>query len=238
MAQRNNTVGKAYDQLPGEDICWVGYLYPFTMIVPNGESPLAVPLDEINNNSYNYGQLCRIIGNAPVADLPDLDILICYEGAIALPAAGKYSKKAIAVNYFNYLFACLLLGDLEIEAVDTRDVVTGTLHESRLIWPVGFGDSASSRMHAKLRMRLGNSIDNIILSNPRHIYLSAFKQKIGFGAQIFATISNLTPTFLIKGFTELKYNNWSTALSNLWICIEQLTDFLWTEKMLQSHVPK
>lgn len=84
MTQRNNTVGKVYDQLPGEDICWVGYLYPFTMIVPDGESPLAVPLDEINNNSYDNGKLCRIIGNSPVADLPNLGVLIsacgrCYQ---------------------------------------------------------------------------------------------------------------------------------------------------------------
>jgi hypothetical protein len=232
MEQRNNEKSRNFDQLPGENICWVSYIYPFTIIVPDGEDPLVVPLDEINSNSYDNGKLCRIISARPLKELPGLDLLICYDGAMAIPAAGNFAKKEAAVNYFNYLFACFLLGGFRLEAVDTRDVVTGTLHESRLIWPVGFGDSTSSLIHAKLRMRLGNSIDNIILSNPRHIYLSDFLAKITKGSHIFATIPNLTPTFLITGFTELKYNNWSTALSNLWISIEQLTDFLWKERVV------
>jgi hypothetical protein len=235
MGRRNNEMSRRYDQLPGKDICWVGYLYPFIMIVPDGEEPLAVPLEEINNNSYNHGKLCRIISGMIIKDLPGLDLLICYDGALALPAVGKYASKEAAVNYFNYLFACVLLGGVKLEAVDTRDIVTGSLHETRSIWPVGFGDSASSLMHAKLRMRLGNSIDNITLSNPNHIFLKDFRNKIEVGAKIFTAIPNLTPTFLIIGFTELKYNNWSTALSNLWITIEQLTDFLWKERVIPQN---
>jgi hypothetical protein len=223
------------DQLPLRENCWVAYLYPFTIIVPDGEQPLAVPLEEINRNTYDHGRLCRIIGTSPVRDLTGLSLLICYDGALALPATGKYLRKEAAVNYFNYLLACLLLGGSRPEAVDTRDVVSGTLHESRLIWPVDFGNSASSLMHAKLRMRLGSSIDNIILSNPAHIYLSDFRQQLKTGEKIFVKIRNLTPTFLITGFTELKYNNWSTALSNLWICIEQLTDFLWKERIIPQQ---
>ncbi|WP_454804237.1 hypothetical protein [Mucilaginibacter phyllosphaerae] len=236
MAPPKKTGKKDFAQLPRNEQCWVAYLYPFTLIVPDGERPLEVPLDEINNNSYDHGQLCRIIGALTIQELQqDLQLLLCYDGALALPAIGKYQRKEAAVNYFNEVFACLLLGGFRPEAVDTRDVVSGSLHESRLIWPVEFGNSASSLMHAKLRMRLGSSIDNIILSKPSHLYLSLFKEQLRAGQAIFSQIRNLTPTFLITGFTELKYNNWSTALSNLWISVEQLTDFLWNEKVVPQQ---
>jgi hypothetical protein len=42
---------------------WVAYISPFQLIVPDGEEPLKVDLNEINSNTYNYGRLCQIVGD-------------------------------------------------------------------------------------------------------------------------------------------------------------------------------
>lgn len=45
-------------------------------------------------------------------------------------------------------------------------------------------------------------------------------------------IANISTYYLLTGITDLRYGNWSSALSNLWIVAEQLTDFLWETEFL------
>jgi len=213
---------------------WVAYLSPFTLIIPDNEDPLKVDLDEINSNSYDHGKLCRIINYTNIEE-SKYDMVICYDGAFAIPKVGRFSEKEKAVDFFNRLFCKLLLGGFYCEAIDRRDVVNGYLHEKRLIWPTDFGQSASSHLHSTLRMRSAGSTDRIILSNPSHITISEFHRYKNFGDEILSIVTNLTPTFLIRGVTEIKYRNWDLVLSNLWITVEQLTDFIWNKIFLKGN---
>src|SRR5205085_5173085 len=86
-----------------------------------------------------------------------------------------------------------------------------------------------------LRMRVASSIDSIVLSDPDFISYSQFQKALNCGQVILERIRNLTPSFLIRGVTEIRYKNWSLALSNLWITIEQLTDYLWNNRFLVDH---
>lgn len=213
---------------------WVSYLSPFTIVVPDDEEPLEVDLEEINNNTYNHGILCKIVTNLPIKN-QKLDGLICYDGAIAIPMVKHLGKKENAVDYFNDIFCKLLLGGHHCEAVDRRNVVTGTLKNKGMIWPVNFGDSKSSNLHAKLRMRMASNLESIILSKPNYIKVSDFKNAIRIGTEVLSMIPNLTSTFLIRGVTEVKYRNWDLVLSNLWITVEQLIDFIWTNKYIGNN---
>ena len=212
---------------------WVSYLSPFTLVIPDNEKPLEVDLDEINNNSYNHGKLCRIVTKMPIKS-HEPESLICYDGAIAIPMIKELGKKENAVDYYNDIFCKLLLGGHRCEAVDRRDVVTGQLKNKGMIWPVNFGNSASSNLHAKLRMQMASSLESIILSKPNYIKVSDFERAIKVGAEVFSIIPNLTPTFLIRGVTEMKYRNWDLVLSNLWITVEQLIDFIWQTKYIKN----
>ena len=207
--------------------CWVGYLSPFTVVVPNDEKPLSVELEDINRNTYDHGKLCGIVHSMDLGQADGLKMLICRDGAIALPMTSNYGNKEDVVDFYNKLLCQLLIGGHLCEAVDTRDIVTGQLHEGFAIWPVDFGQSASSNLHSKLRMRMAGSIDSIVLANPRNIQLQDFVSRVQVGQAVLTKVKNLTPTFLIKGVTELTYRNWSAALSNLWITAEQLTDYVW-----------
>lgn len=213
---------------------WVAYLSPFVLIVPDGEKPLKVTLEDINANTYDHGELCRIVASISIKSF-DFKLLVCYDGALAIPKLDRFSEMEKAVDFFNDLFCRLLIGGIYCEAVDHRDIVNGTLHKQSLIWPVDFGQSASTFLHSRLRLRLGNNIDSIILSNPKHIHVSQFISALEKGNKIMSKIDNLSSKFLIRGITEIKYNNWDLVLSNLWITVEQLTDYLWLNHFLKKE---
>jgi hypothetical protein len=213
---------------------WVSYISPFMLIVPDGEEPLKVDIKEINSNTYDHGKLCRIVAKVTIKSF-DFKLLICYDGAMAIPKLERFSEKEKAVDFFNDLFCRLLIGGLFCEAVDQRDIVSGSLHQKNMIWPVDFGESASTFLHSRLRLRVGNNFDSIILSNPKHIYVSDFNTAVDKGIKIMAKIDNLTSKFLIRGITEIKYNNWDQVLSNLWITVEQLTDYVWDNHFIKSN---
>lgn len=213
---------------------WVTYINPFRLVVPNSETPLKVELEEINSNTYNNGNLCRIVTTVDLPGSEDYKLLVCYDGALAIPRTEQFRKKEDAVNFFNRIICQLQLAGVMCEAIDQRDVVWGKLHEKNLIWPVELGESASSHLHSKLRMRVASNIDAIVLSNPQHIHVNDFLSSLSLGESILNTIENLTPTFLARGITEIRYKNWSLALSNLWITVEQLTDHLWVSKFITN----
>lgn len=218
----------------GKNNAWVTYINPFRLVVPDMEEPLKVDLEEINSNSYNHGELCRIVTAVDLLESEDYKLLVCYDGALAIPRTENFKKKEDAVIIFNRFVCQLQLAGVMCEAIDQRDVVWGKLHEKRLIWPVDLGESASSHLHSKLRMRVASNIDTIILSNPQHIKVNDFLSSLNQGESVLKVIDNLTPSFLARGITDIRYRNWSLALSNLWITVEQLTDYLWKSKFISD----
>jgi len=213
--------------------CWVAFLHPLTFIVPDDEKPWEVKLEDINNITYNSGNLIRIVSRLKSTDL-ELDGMICYDGAIAVPRKGKLDNKEEAVNFFNKLFAQLILSGYKAEGVDLRDIVKGNLYDNYAITTYDFGNSAVSQMHTKIRTLMVSNIDTIQLSNPRIMNVSKFIKMIEDGERILKKIPNLSPKFLAKGITEIRYKNWDLVLSNLWITSEQIIDFLWHNVFLTT----
>ena len=217
------------------NLAWVAYISPFSFVVPDEEEPMEVSIEEINTNTYNSGELGRIVKAFPIrgGDIEDkFTILVCYDGALAIPRYGKFALEEDAIEFLSSFLCHLLIGGIYCEAIDARDIVRGRLHRKYFVWPVGLGQSVSSQLHAGLRQRGAGPLQSILLSGPRVVRLSEFEQAHHLGEQITLAIPNLSPRFLIRGVTELMYRNWSSALSNLWICIEQLTDFLWEDKFI------
>lgn len=77
-----------------------------------------------------------------------------------------------------------------------------------------------------------SNMDTIHLANPRILYVNELHEKLKLGDEIFKQIPNLNPKFLLRGITEYRYKNWDLVLSNLWISIEQLIDYIWNHKFL------
>ena len=218
--------------------CWVAFIHPMTFVVPDDENPWEVKLEDINNISYSSGNLVRIVAKFEI-EKSELSGLICYDGAIAIPKIVKFQTKESALNYFSLFFAKLLLANFYVEGIDHKDIVNGSLNENWSIWPTELGSSSISNLHSKIRMRNASNIDTIHLANPRIIYVNELLDKLKLGEEIFKQIPNLNPKFLLRGITEFKYKNWDLVLSNLWISVEQLIDFIWNYKFLidNEHHP-
>lgn len=234
----NPTEAGHNEQSELEDIranpAWVTYLSPFRFIVPDGEEPWQVSLDEINSNDYDHGRLCRIIDQFPTPLGSSWPMVVCYDGGLAIPRTATFTNKEDATTFFNRILCDLWLGGVICGAVDARDVVGGKLYNNKMIWPVDFGESVSSQLHAQLRTLFGGPLHTIQLSSPQTMPLSVFRQALSAGTEITSSVPTLSPKFLLLGVTELRNRNWSSALANLWVVIEQLTNYLWDEKFLND----
>ncbi|MGE8431248.1 hypothetical protein [Chryseobacterium joostei] len=214
--------------------CWVAFLHPFTFVVPDDEKPWEVKLEDINNISYSNGNLIRIVTKFDI-EKSDLPGLICYDGALAIPKNKNFKTKESALNYFSIFFTKLLLTDFYVEGIDHKDIVNGNLNENWSIWQTDLGNSSISQTHSKIRMLVASNMDTIQLSNPRIIYVQEILNKIELGGKILQQIPNLNAKFLLRGITEFRYKNWDLVLSNLWITVEQLIDYIWNNKFLLNN---
>lgn len=130
---------------------------------------------------------------------------------------------------YNNLLCSILLGGIYVEAIDSKDIVSGSLHNSNMIWPVNLGESLSANMHGRLRMKLSNNMESIFLmgacDNSKSV--RELHDAVNHGNHLLKMVPNLSPYYLIHGISELSHRNWSSATSSLWINAEQLTDFIW-----------
>jgi hypothetical protein len=219
----------------GKSQAFVTFLNPFCIIRPDKEPNYAVPLDEINNNTYNHGQLCRIVASIPVPQLKGTPLLICADGAIAAPITSILQTRDDLLDTLNSVMCSLLLGGHLCEAIDTRDIVCGSLLEDYAVWPTDLGGSLNARLHILIRMRIASNLDRIRLVDPKNIPVSRFFQQYRTGNDLLTKLPNVSPTLLLRGVTEMRYHNLTDALSNLWIVVEQLTELLWQDVFLARN---
>jgi hypothetical protein len=114
------------------------------------------------------------------------------------------------------------------------DIVKGNIYESKSIWPVDFGESWNSHIHAELRMKVVGVTDAILLYQPenRMITIENMNKKLEVGNMIVSAIPNLSTFHLLNGITEFKHRSWSSALTFLWVVIEEITDYLWLQNII------
>lgn len=211
---------------------YVSFINPFCIIRPDREDDFTVDLEQINGNSYDVWRLCRIVTTLRSPHLDSAALLICADGAIAAPKVPALKSIEDVLDVFNDVMCCLLIGGHLCEAIDLRDVVSGCLYKRRAIWPTDLGQSLNAHLHSTIRMRVASTIDTIRLSQPKNVSVTDFQSSYQGGRKILDKIRHLSPTLLLRGFTELQYGNTVDALSNLWIVVEQITEMLWATRFI------
>lgn len=215
---------------------WVTYLNPFRIIKHKNET-IKFSLDEINHATYDHSVLCRMIGTiTSVFQGVDVEYIVCGDGALAISRKNtSFTSNDLLVIYNDFLCK-LLVGGIYVEAVDNKDITIGSLHGKNMLWPVDFGESASSNMHARVRMKLANNMETIFLDEANNTATSIddLSQIFYKGSKMLSPIKNLSTFYLIFGVTEIMHKNWSSAASNLWIVTEQTIDYLWLNSFLKD----
>ena len=229
-------IKEVFSKLELKERVYVTYLYPLQFIVHDNER-IDFPIEEINSLSYDHSLLHRIIGTINNSfDGNTINYIICGDGALGVRIDGSISKDALPEHY-NDLLCKLFLGGMNVEAITNRDITTGNIYESKSIWPVGFGESWNSHIHAELRMRVVGVTDAIVLYQPenRTISIEEMNGMLNKGTLIVDTIPNLSIFHLLNGITEYNHCNWQAALTYLWVIAEEITDWLWSQKVI-NHV--
>jgi len=218
-----------------QECVYVTYIYPIQFVAHENEK-IDFTINDINNLSYDHSLLHRIIGTITnYYNNKNIEYLVCGDGALGIKKDGEISESDIIVHY-NDLLCKLYLGGMNVEAITNRDIVIGDIYDSKSIWPVGFGESWNSHIHAELRMKVVGVTDAILLYQPenRTTSIKEIEEILKKGDRIVSSIPNLSTYHLINGITEFCYRNWPSALTFLWIVVEEITDYLWKQNIIDN----
>lgn len=208
--------------VPSYDPAWHAFLQPYTWVLQD-EDDFSVSLEQINANAYPGHKLSEPVA---VVAVSDTTVLVSRDGAFALPMYGDFVQQHSAVEILNRLFCSLLISGISTEFVAHNEALVGSLGEDGRLFVYTLTQQGRYRhMDASISERIN-------LLHPRVIRVSELQDALAFGLDAIARVGNLSPAFLLHGYTALQQQSASEALSSLWIVVEQLTSFLWTTRFL------
>lgn len=208
--------------VPSYDPAWHAFLRPYTWVLEDNEVFLFT-LEQINANSYAGERLAE-----PVFSLAEFGItaLVSRDGSVALPMRDSYLQQHAAVDELNRIFCALLIGGIHAEFVSHNEALTGCLGEDKRLFVY------TPTQHGRYRHMDAAMSERINLLHPRVIRVAQLRCALGLGLTALSNVKNLSPAFLLQGYTSLQHQSASDALSTLWIVVEQLTSFLWERRFL------
>ncbi|PKO39094.1 MAG: hypothetical protein CVU33_06275 [Betaproteobacteria bacterium HGW-Betaproteobacteria-6] len=216
--------------VPSHSPAWMAYLLPYAAVHRDEASGLNISLDQINANSYAGTKLAEVVALLPLASPSGLPALISYDGAIAIPQCEDFPSNVDGVSKLNEILCSLMLGGVHTEVLHSDALVVGSLQDGVRFF------AYTPSLHTQLRLNCASINDRLQpLMLPRVLMVEEIRQAYSQGQQVIKAIHNLSPFFLLNGYTAMVYRNNSDALNNLWIAVEQLTEYLWTERYVKNR---
>ena len=204
---------------------------PFRIIVRDEDDVWEPTLENINRSSYDYVKLHRASAFFD-ADLKcNFPICVAFDGSFILPACSDYRSVEESLDEFNRVFASILVGGVYITSVQPSDLSEGkmsTYGYYRHTRTLG----GNGNLYKALGNRDAGADDNIKLLAPLLIVAKKIELAYQAGAETFKNIDNLSPSLFITAFTYFIDMQTREALTNAWICIEQVLEYLWRETVL------
>lgn len=216
--------------------CVVAYLHPFRVVV-EGVETWSSTIEEINNGEWDYVALHEVIGGIDVGMPAPYHMLVCRDGALALPVVPAIRSDEKLVEFFNKILGALLLGGVFAEAIDIDGVSQAAVFDWKYVRIFSAGRSAASGFHNRIRLKAASAHEAIPLLQPSSVTLTELRTAMAAGLAVLERIPQLNVSFLLLGVSALASRNWSQALANLWIVVEQLTSHLWEREVI-AHLPK
>lgn len=213
-------------EIPSYDPAWITFLFEPLLIISKDKDDFVVTSDEVNTNLYDTRILSKFV--AKLKDYNEnsqLDILVTFDGSIMLPVDENYNTPEKAVNKFNEIIGALFLGGFLVKPIDLTK-----LHQGCIIENGGSNFSYIPSPNNDFRNKSASITERIKAHYPNHVQVEEFTEAYNFGMSIINKV-NFSPIFLALGYHYLNQGKIAESLSNLWIVIEQLTDFLYQSKI-------
>ncbi len=213
-------------KIPSYDPAWIVFLFEPLVVISKNKDDFVVTLDEINTNLYDTRILSKFVTKLKNHDENlQLDILVTFDGSIILPVNENYNTPEKAINKFNEIIGALFLGGILVKPIDLTK-----LHQGCIIENGGSNFSYTPSPNNDFRNKSSSITERIKAHHPNHIQVEDFTEAYNFGIEIIKKV-NFSPIFLALGYHYLNQGKVAETLSNLWIGIEQLTDFLYQNKI-------
>jgi len=216
-------------EIPSYDPAWITFLFEPLVLISKSKDDFIVSLNEIDTNLYDTRILSKFF--AKLKDYNEnsqLDILVTFDGSVMLPVDDNYNTPEKAVNKFNEVIGALFLGGILVKPIDLTK-----LHQGCIIENGGSNFSYTPSPNNDFRNKSASITERIKAYHPNHLQVEEFTEAYNFGINIINKI-NFSPIFLALGYHYLNQGKIAESLSNLWIVIEQLTDFLYQNKIDNS----
>lgn len=211
----------------------VAYVHPFRIVNAASSPTWAVSIEQVNQTNWDYAALHEMVGALDVGLQPPYHMIVCRDGALGLPVVPQIHDDRDAVEFFNRCLAALLIGGVYCEAIALDGLDLGSIIDWRFMRVAGSGTSAPNRFHHLVRLQRASPFEAAALMNPPQIDFDNLAIAMAKGRSVLDAIPELMGEFLLKGTTALAKRDWSTALANLWIVVEQITSNLWTRDVVQ-----
>ncbi len=210
----------------------IAYSRPFRLIYKNKSENWSPSLEEINHRRYDHVRLHRLSATFDIALAIHPFLYMGFDGALILPALPEFTPVEKVVPKFNRFLGELLLGGIYYEAIDPSDIVRGVLYETGYFRSVEAPHGPNADRQIGLQIKMASPIHTINLYKPDFITAAELHEAKQRGSLITETIPTLSPELFLRGVSAFVGRTWAEALSNLWICIEQITSFLWEKKIV------
>ena len=212
--------------------CLVAFLHPFRLVDGPTSPEWNVSLDQVNTATWDYVALHQIVGGIDVGLEPPYHMVVCRDGALALPPTTALRRGQAAIELFNQCLAAILLGGVYCEAISSDGLDFGSILDWQYVRVTSYAPGAANRFHFSLRGQYASPLDAIALNDARRITISELVEAAQKGRYVLEKLPSIGGEFLLKGVTGYARRDWGTALANLWIVVEQLTTHLWTDRII------
>lgn len=230
MTNKNNN----NNDIPRRVPALVIYLHPFRLVESSDQEKWEPNIDEINSGSWDYIKPHEISGGLDVGLEPPYHMLVCRDGALALPPIPELRDHQNAVEFFNKCLASFVLGGIYCEAVTLDNLEFGSILDWKYIRVQSNSPAAPNRFHNLVRLKMASPLEAISILDPRVLPFIELQAASTVGLNILNDIPQLNAEFFLKGVTGIARRDWGNALSNLWIVIEQCVSNLWSKHVLDE----
>lgn len=236
--QRGPKTGMTKDKDTGdvEDLakrrvpCMVAFLRPFRLVEGPNSTKWKLDISAINQRRWDYVELHRMVGGIDIGLPPPFHMAVFRDGALSVPVLPQFRTITASVEFINQSLSALLLGGVYCEAIGLDALDFGYIIDWTYLRVAT--SARANTFHQHIRLQRANAVEAIELLEPPSIAVAELSEAMTAGRRLMDVVPELSPEFLLKGVTALARHDSGTALSNLWIVIEQLSSNLWNQKVL------
>ncbi len=217
-------------------IAIVAYTSPFRLVLHSKEDMWAPTIEDINQRTYDYVKLHRLSGSIDIGLPAPMCLHISFDGSLVLPKIDDFWPIEKAVSFINCILGTIVVGGIYFGPVATTDIDQAALYPTAYYRSFGLSSGFQGQLRYTLQSKIASPLHSIVLYKPRHLLVADIQSSYVKGKSICSQAPALSPEFILHGITCFVSHDWGASLSHLWICVEQIVEHLWRQRVLSEVV--